>query len=41
MLNVFIEKYNATKNYNVQGNNERVSKYMQYSIKETMNNLEI
>lgn len=41
MLNVFIEKYNTTKNYNVQGNMREFPKYMQYSIRETMNNLKI
>ena len=28
MLNVFIEKYNTTKNYNVQGNMREFPKYM-------------
>ena len=41
MLDVFINKYEETKNYEIRGNFDDFPEYMSFSIKDTMENLKI
>ena len=41
MLDVFLEKYNSSKDYEISGNCNEFPEHMRFSIKDTMNNLKL
>ena len=41
MLDIFLEKYDSNKSYEISGNCNEFPDYMRFSIKDTMNNLKL
>lgn len=41
MLDIFLEKYNSSKSYEISGDCSEFPDYMRFSIKDTMNNLKL